>query len=222
MHNSLVIDIIPAILTNDPIEVREKLLKLEGLIPRVQIDIIDGLFADNKTIEPSIVENIETELLIDYHLMVKEPFDWIERCIRGQADRIIGQIELMRDQVEFVEKVTEAGLKVGLAIDVDTPVASIDKTIITDIDVVLVMSVPAGFGGQEFDTQVLKKIEELDHIRAKDASPFYICDDGGISLENVDDVHVEGVDEVAIGKRLFDGDLMANITRFQKAAHGVE
>lgn len=198
------------------------MLQLENVTKRVQIDILDGVFADNKTIEPSIVEEIETSLLIDYHLMVKEPFDWIERCIRGQADRIIGQIELMRDQVEFVEKVTEAGLRVGLALDLDTPIASIDKTIITDVDVILVMSVPAGFGGQEFDKEVLKKIEELDHIRAKDASPFYICDDGGITLSNIDDVHLDGVDEVAIGKRLFEGDISANIERFQKAAHRLQ
>src|SRR5258706_11434111 len=170
------LEIIPAILTNDQDELLGILKQCEGVVDRVQIDIIDGVFANNKTIEPSILEEIETSLLIDYHLMVKEPYDWIERCIRGQADRIIGQIELMRDQVEFVEKATEAGLKVGLAIDVDTPVASIERAIINDLDVILVMSVPAGFGGQEFDPEVLKKIEELDHIRANDKSPFYICD----------------------------------------------
>jgi len=86
----------------------------------------------------------------------------------------------------------------------------------------LVMSVKAGFGGQEFNTKVLQKIEELDHIRARDELSFKICDDGGISLENIDEVNVEGVDEVVIGKRIFDGDIRANIEHFQNAAHALQ
>jgi ribulose-phosphate 3-epimerase len=217
-----VISIIPAILTNNFSELQEKMLRLENTVERVQIDIIDGLFANNKTVEPQVLEDIETSLFIDYHLMVKEPIEWVERCIRGQADRIIGHIELMRDQVEFVEKVAEAGVKVGLAIDLDTPLASLDKAIITDIDVLLVMSVPAGFGGQKFNKETLLRIADLDELRLHDNSPFTICVDGGITVDVIRKLYENGADEATIGKRAFEGDIKANIERFQMAAHEVK
>lgn len=216
------IHIIPAILTNSVNELREMLAKCEGNVNRVQIDILDGIFAENVTIDPLYVDVVSTNLLIDYHLMVKEPIEWIDKCVIGKADRVIGQIEMMWSQKLFIEEVKERGLKVGLALDLDTSVEKLDPAVLYAVDVILVMSVKAGFGGQEFNQKVLQKIEELDHIRARDELNFKICDDGGISLENIDEVHADGVDEVAIGKRLFEGDLKENIERFTKAGHGVQ
>jgi ribulose-phosphate 3-epimerase len=214
------IEIIPSILTNDPDEAKELIARCEGIVDRISIDIIDGKFADNKTIDPSAIEDIDTVLKIDYQLMVYEPVNWIERCIRGQADRIIGHIEQMSDQVEFVGKVQETGLYVGLALDIATSVAKIDPTILTNLDVVLVMSVKAGFGGQEFDRRALNKIRELDEIRVRDATPFKIQVDGGVTLDSIYNVHRIGADEVSIGRRLFEGDLAEILDKFQKRAHG--
>src|SRR3972149_4774932 len=213
------IQIIPSILTNDPGELKELILRCEGVVERVSIDIIDGKFADNKTIDPSILFEVETDLKIDYQLMVHEPTNWIERCVRGQADRIIGHVEKMSDQVEFVGKVQEVGLSVGLGLDIETTVAKIDPTILTNLDIVLVMSVKAGFGGQEFDKRAINKLKELDEIRIRDDSPFKIHDDGGITLESIYNIHRVGADEVSIGKRIFEGDLGENLKKFQKAAH---
>lgn len=213
------IQIIPAILTAAPEELKLLLSKAEGVVERVQIDIIDGVFAANKTIDPSILENIDTNLKVDFHLMTKEPVDWVERCVRGMADRIIGQVEQISNQIEFIGKVQEVGASVGLAIDIKTPVSKIEPAIITSLDVVLVMSVPAGFGGQTFDNRVLDKIKELDEIRVRDDTPFRICDDGGITLENIGDVRVTGVDEVAIGKKIFEGNLKDNIEKYRKAMY---
>jgi len=213
------IEIIPSILTNDPDELRELLARCEGVVDRVSIDIIDGKFADNKTVEPDILFDIDTGLKIDYQLMVVEPVNWVEKCVRGQADRIIGHIEKMESQVDFVGKVQEVGASVGLALDLPTPVTKFDSTILTNLDVVLVMSVAAGFGGQEFDKNALDKINLLDEIRSRDNSPYKIQDDGGVTLSKVDDVHFTGADEVSIGRRLFDGYLESNIKKFQEAAH---
>ena len=213
------IQIIPAILTAAPEELKLLLSKAEGVVERVQIDIIDGVFAANKTIDPSILENIDTNLKVDFHLMTKEPVDWVERCVRGMADRIIGQVEQISNQIEFIGKVQEVGASVGLAIDIKTPVSKIEPAIITSLDVVLVMSVPAGFGGQTFDNRVLDKIKELDEIRVRDDTPFRICDDGGVTLENIGDVRVTGVDEVAIGKKIFEGNLKDNIEKYRKAMY---
>lgn len=213
------VEIIPAILTNDIREIEEKLRRAEGVVRRVQIDIIDGQFAANRTIDPSFLENIDTDLNLDFHLMTKEPADWVERTVRGGADRIIGQIESMSDQVGFIGKVAEVGPSVGLAIDVDTDIEKIDQTIITNLDVVLVMSVKAGFGGQEFDPSALLKVNELDKIRVRDDTPFKICVDGGINEDNIKKVVKAGADEVAIG-RVFEGDLAENLEKFRKAVYG--
>lgn len=214
------IDIIPAILTNDLNEFQTLLEKIEKApVKRLQIDIIDGIFTDNVTIEPEMMYGTETKLMIDYHLMVDEPVDWIDRCVRGYADRIIGQIERMSNQVQFVEKVQEVGAQVGLAIDLDTPVSELDGTILNNLDVVLVMSVATGYGGQKFDDRALTKIDQLDEIRSRDDTPFRICDDGGITLDNIDDVRRFGVNEVSIGKRLIQGDIVRNYDEFKKAAY---
>ena len=216
------IEIIPSILTNSPEELKELLKRCEGVVERVSIDIIDGKFAKNKTIFPDMFFDIETDLKIDYQLMVEEPVNWIERCVRGQADRIIGHIEKMNDQIEFIGKVQEVGAGVGLALDLPTPVSALDATILNNLDVVLVMSVKAGFGGQKFDKDAVKKIIELDEIRVRDKTPFRIQDDGGVTLGKIDDAHFSGADEVSIGRRIFEGDLAHNLEKFQLAAHRVE
>jgi ribulose-phosphate 3-epimerase len=205
------VEVIPTILTTDPREAEEKIARLEGLVKKVQIDVIDGVFAQNKTIEPSAVEGVDTGLVLDFHLMTKEPADWVERAVRAGADRIIGQIEMMTDQVAFLGKVQEAGILVGLAIDLPTPVSSLEPTILNNLDVVLVMSVKAGFGGQGFDNGALAKIKELNALRAKDTNPFRICVDGGVTPELTDKLAKAGVDEVAVGRRLFSGDLEENL-----------
>src|SRR3972149_3713432 len=99
--------VVPAILTSDPGELTKFLALVEGVVKRVQVDIIDGDFVENKTIDPEVFEHVDTELLVDFHLMVKEPKNWVERCARAGADRIIGQIEMMSSQEEFVGKVQE-------------------------------------------------------------------------------------------------------------------
>lgn len=191
----------------------------EEAVDRVQIDIIDGMYANNKTVDPQAVSYIETNLMLDMHLMVKEPVNWLERCVRAHADRVIGQIEMMASQKDFILKSQELGMKAGFAIDINTPVSSLDASLLSDVDVVLVMSVPAGHGGQSFQVGALDKIKELTQIRQNAHFDFSICDDGGITLEWVDDVRREGADEVAVGRKLFEGDLGQNIATYTKASY---
>ena len=205
------VKIIPAILTSDPVEAKELILRSELVVDRVQIDIIDGVFVDNKTITPDSLEKLDTKVLFDYHLMVQEPASWVERVVRGQGDRVIGQVEKMSNQQEFIAKATEGGLSVGLAVDIETPVTALDDLVLADLDVVLLMSVKAGFGGQEFNLDVWDKIKELDGLRSKNNYKFKICIDGGVTKELIADMEKAGVDEVAIGKRILDGDLKDNI-----------
>lgn len=212
--------VIPAILTNDPKELVEKMRALEGIAKRVQIDIVDGVFANNKTVLPDVISSIETDLLLDFHLMTKEPTDWVERCVEGQADRIVGHIEKMTSQRDFVGKVSAVGAKVGLALDLETPVSAVEGAIMNNLDVVLVMSTKAGFGGQDFDGGALGKIKQLNEIRARDNTPFRICADGGINEDTIRQVVEAGADEVAIGVHLFTEDLEGHIKKLREAAYG--
>lgn len=218
------IEIIPAILTNDPGELEEKIRQVErarldstSSARRVQVDIIDGIFTNNRTVALESLEGVETEALFDVHLMVHEPDSWVERAARALADRIIGQVEMMSDQVHFIGHAQEAGSKVGLALDLPTPVSAIDPAILNNLDVVLVMSVKAGFGGQEFNKSALEKIKALDEIRSRDNTPFRICVDGGVNAQNIGGIRRAGADEVAVGKSLFEGDLEENIEKLKKA-----
>lgn len=221
------IEIVPSILTNSPEEFRKMIEKLKDVIlpygmplKKVQIDINDGQFLGNKTVEPVVMEGVETDLEIDFHLMTKEPIDWVEKCVRGGADRIIGQIEHMSDPIAFLGKVQEAGAKVGLALDIETEIERLDETVLTSLDVILLMCYPAGVGGQKFDERVLDKVKILHEIRMREARLFSICVDGGITIDNIKSVKLAGANEVAIGgKRVFAGDIEVNIENYLKAAY---
>ena len=213
------VEIIPSLLTSDPEELENLIRRAEGVVNRIHIDIIDGEFVDNRTINPNVLGNIESDLKYGYHLMVKEPLNWVESCIRGSADRIIGHIEMMNNQIEFVGKVQAAAADVGLAIDLATEVSKVDPAILNNLDVVVVMSVSAGFGGQKFSEKSLDKVRELNKIRAKGSTPFRICVDGGVSEENIKKLVKAGTDEVSIGRRLFKGDLRENVDKLVKIAN---
>src|SRR5260221_4389995 len=115
--------IIPSILTNDFIELNDLISKAETAVDRVQIDVLDDQFANNITIDRTVLKNISTFLNLDFHLMVKNPVDWINHCLSGKKNRIIGQIEEMKSQVEFVEEVISLDSTPGLGLDLDTPVS---------------------------------------------------------------------------------------------------
>lgn len=212
------VEIIPSILTKDINEARLMIKRCDGITQRVQIDIVDGIFANNVTVKPWELKNLDVFLGLDFHLMVNEPIDWVDKCMGVGADRIIGQIEMMSSQTEFVKKLEEKNLRLGLAIDLDTPVSKIDSSLFEKLDVILVMSVAAGFGGQKFEMKVLDKINDLNEIRIKNKTPFRICVDGGETEDVIDDSVLEGADEVVIGRRLFNGDIASNIKKFEVAA----
>lgn len=210
-------EIVPSILTNNSEELRNLLSRAENVVRRIHIDIIDGVFADNKTIDPSSLNSIDHTLLVDFHLMVNKPTSWLEKCLQAGGSRVFGHVEMMEDVEEYIKKCQEIGLSPGLAIDLETPVGLIEPRLLMDLDAVLVMSVPAGYGGQEFHQSALGKIKELSEIRAHDNTPFKILDDGGVTLSNIENVDSLGVDEVVVGQRIFEGDLATNISKYKAA-----
>ncbi len=210
-------DIIPAILTNNPQEACRLVSKANRVVKRLHVDIVDGVFANNKTIDPSVFNGLEHNLLLDFHLMVDEPVNWVEKCVRAGGDRIIGQVEMMTDIGQFIRNVTEAGVYPGLAFDIGTSVETIEKKFLLDCNIILVMSVPAGFGGQKFHDAAKPKVESLIKIRSTDESPYKIALDGGITPSLAGTLSQLGADELVIGTRIFEGNLEKNIKAYKEA-----
>ncbi|MEK7521203.1 MAG: hypothetical protein AAB599_00145 [Patescibacteria group bacterium] len=195
------LEITPTILTNDVAELEEKIRVLEIMdnTKRVHLDIIDGEFAENITVLPEVVGEIETTLTLDVHLMVVEPINWVEGAMKCGPDKIIGHIEKMSDQGNFIKKVLEFGVKGGLAVDLETPVEKIDPMVTSEVDAILIMGVRAGFGGQEFNRIALDKIEKLVQLREAEGGTFKILVDGGVNKDNIQEIEQAGADEVTVG-----------------------
>lgn len=204
------LEIIPGILTEDIEELKEGIGRVEGFAQRVHVDIIDGIFVDRRTLSLESLEQVEIGPLLDLHLMMRTPEDWVEHVARSMADRVIGHIEQMGSQKEFVVGVCEAGMGVGLAVDIDTELGRIDSDLIPELDVILVMGVRAGWSGQEFDKRALAKVGWLTEKRDKEGLGFSICIDGGVNLENIGKIKDVGADEVVVTSYLFGGDVEDN------------
>lgn len=174
------INIIPAILQKSLADFEKELARVWQYVPRVQVDVIDGVYAPTETIGPEMLNQIDTIVNFDVHLMVNEPEKWVGRCVMGGVDRVVGQVEKMRDVEAFVASVQSEGLSVGLAFELDTPLDLL-KEFLFDLDFVLLMSVKSGEQGQEFDQRVLERIKEVRRISKK----ITIQIDGGLNEENI-------------------------------------
>lgn len=174
------VTIIPSILEKDISSFEEQLKKVWGKVRRVQMDIVDGKFAETKTVMPEILLSIDTIVEFEGHMMVEKPEDWIERCAAAGMTAVYGQVEKMEDSVKFIADAESAGMKVGLAYDIETPIAGLEE-VINNIDVVLLMSVKAGAQGREFDESVLEKIKQV----RKMSKTITIQVDGGLTVENI-------------------------------------
>lgn len=203
-------EIIPAILTNDVRVLEEQINEAcrytvkAGQVPvtRVHIDIIDGEFVEGRTIEVEALADLEVDVLYDAHLMVKEPTVWIEKCVRSLVDRITGQVELMRDQFEFVTKIQELGHEAGLALDLETGLEALDKDVLSYVDVVLIMGHKAGHQGGILEQSALQKVKDLQALRDEIGGRFKICVDGGVNKMNIKQLEELGVEEVAVGSAI--------------------
>jgi len=194
-------EIIPTILTKDPIEAREKLGKIRGITPWVQVDISDGIFVPNKTIGLEVLEEERGGLKLEIHLMVSQPTGWLGRCQQILADRVVAQVEMMSNINDFFLKATGLGMEVGLALDLETPVEKIPPEIYPQLDLVLLMAVKAGWGGQDFNPKVLEKIKKVKEIVG---DLVEIGVDGGLNEENIVKCKKEGATVFYVGKTFWE------------------
>lgn len=185
-------------LQKDFVEAEARIAIIKSYSRWIQIDVCDNEFAPGKTFELELLNKLSfntDNILWDIHLMVKEPQDWIEKCLFIGANKIIGQVEMMIDRELFVKTIKDEGLEVGLAFDVDTPVEDIPE----EVDEILLMGRKAGFGELPFEERVYKKIEILRKINDKREKKFLIAVDGGVGEENIGKLEKLGVEIVYSG-----------------------
>ncbi|MFA6814139.1 MAG: hypothetical protein GX943_03690 [Candidatus Pacebacteria bacterium] len=207
----------PAILT-DSLATFSQQLELVKEVPEIktiQIDIVDAIFADNITLNPSDLVDFDFgKLLIDFHLMTEEPMDYVWELIDcGQqlpTQSVIAQVEKMSYQLDFLEEVKKAGWQAGLAINLFTPLETIEEAAWEYLDQVLLMAVEAGEQGQGFNFSVFAKIEELKILIKKFNKESKISIDGGIKIEQLKFLQKAGVDQIAVGSALFNAESFKN------------
>ncbi len=203
--------IAPTILEKDFNVGKEKILKVNGLVNWVQLDVIDGQFTDGKTFELELVNAIEDveNILWETHLMVKDPIKWVEKSIFVNASRIIGHVEMMPDRESFIKRVKDEGVEAGLAFDVDTEIENIPQ----ETDLVLLMSRKVGFGNFPFDERIYERIKKAVEIRERIGSNFVIGIDGGVNETNIEKLERAGASIGYCGSAVFNGNVKDNLER---------
>lgn len=179
------VKIAPSILSADFARLGEEIVDVEkGGADFIHVDVMDGHFVPNITIGPLIVEAIRpiTRLPLDVHLMIENPDQYIEAFTKAGADYITVHVEACRHLHRTIHYIKSFGVKAGVVLNPATPVESIQH-IIADVDMVLVMSVNPGFGGQKFIPEALVKIRQVKELAEAKNPTLEIEVDGGVNGE---------------------------------------
>ena len=214
------IQISPSILSADFSQLGNEIKKLEqGGADLIHVDVMDGHFVPNLTIGPPVIKNLRkyTKLPFDVHLMISPVHEFIESYADAGADIITIHPEATENLKESINLIKKFGKKVGVSLNPKTEIKTlIDE--IENIDLVLVMSVNPGFGGQKFMPEILYKIKELKKIKDKSKYRFDIEVDGGINFSNSKIVLEAGADILVSGTTVFkenDGNIKTNIEKLK-------
>ena len=210
------IQISPSILSADFSQLGNEIKRLEeGGADLIHVDVMDGHFVPNLTIGPPVIKALKKNCFIkfDVHLMISPVHKYIDAYADAGADIITIHPEATDDLSASIKKIKDLGKKVGVSLNPETKV-SIIKDHLDQIDLVLIMSVNPGFGGQKFMPEVLDKIKELKNIQKEQNIDFDIEIDGGINFENSKMAIEAGANILVSGTTIFksnNGDIKKNI-----------
>ena len=210
------IQVSPSILAADFSQLGNEIKRLEkGGADLIHVDVMDGHFVPNLTIGPPVIKALKKNCSIkfDVHLMISPVHEYIEAYSNAGADIITIHPEATEDLSASIAKIKDLGKKVGVSLNPETKV-SVIKNYLDQIDLVLIMSVNPGFGGQKFMPKVLDKIKELKNIQKEHNIDFDIEIDGGINFENSKIAIEAGANILVSGTTIFksnNGDIKKNI-----------
>lgn len=210
----------PSILSADFSCLGEDIKKIDKFgADLVHIDVMDGMFVPNISFGMPIIKSIRkyTELPFDVHLMIEEPGRYIDDFVKAGADIITVHYEADRHIDRTINYIKSKNVKAAIAINPGTPVSLI-KDLIPSLDMVLIMSVNPGFGGQSYISYCSSKIKELRKLSHDLNKELLIEVDGGVTAENVKEVIESGADIVVAGSAVFkNGDIEKNIRTLREA-----
>ncbi|MHC4395402.1 MAG: ribulose-phosphate 3-epimerase [Planctomycetota bacterium] len=196
------IEVVPSILSADFARLADEISVIESAgVKMVHLDVMDGHFVPNITIGPPVIAKLRkySKLVFDSHLMISEPFRYAERFVEAGADHITFHIEVVDEPAKLVDRLHELGVSAGVCLNPETPVEAVE-TVAPLCDMVLVMTVHPGFGGQEFMSEAAKKIVQIREIVGPEVR---VEVDGGIGPETAGIVVSYGADTLVAGNAIF-------------------
>ncbi len=208
----------PSILAADFWELGRQIALVEKAgVPYLHNDVMDGMFVPSISFGMPVLECIrkKSNLFMDVHMMVKKPERYIEELIRLGADGVTIHVEACDHITETLLKIRELGAKAGLAVNPETPVSAVFPYMEL-VDMVLVMTVHPGFGGQKYIPVCFDKIREMRQVINQSYPEVKLEIDGGVTLDNLEKNLAVGANVIVTGSAIFKGDIEANIREFLK------
>ncbi len=209
------VKIAPSILSADFSKLGEEVAAAEKAgADLIHVDVMDGHFVPNITIGPLVVRSVKkiASIPLDVHLMIDDPDKYIKAFADSGADIITVHEEASKHLHRTLQNIKESGVKVGVSINPATPVSHLE-IVLPYVDLVLIMSVNPGFGGQKFIPEALAKIKQLKNIINKHKYKIEIEVDGGVTVDNVAEVHRTGADIVVMGNAFYNSKDYAETVR---------
>lgn len=206
----------PSILTADFWNLGDTIDTLkENGVTMVHFDVMDGMFVPSLSFGLPVLSSLRarTDLFLDVHLMIEEPVRYIDEFVKAGADGITVHVETCKDMAATLEKIRRHGKKVGITLNPGTPISSV-VPYLEMVDMILVMSVNPGFGGQKLIPECLDKIRELKAILDEKGLSKDIQIDGGVNRANIKEILEAGANVVVAGSAVVGKDIVDNVKYF--------